>query len=94
MMIQLLCVYNQKNCRGWDENILYIQHSYNRSQHNSTSKSLSEVYDGFYPSAPIDLVHRPTNLIKTDHEHREIEKELKFKDRVCDIHKQAHDMFQ
>jgi hypothetical protein len=32
--------YNQKHPKTWDENMIYIQHSYNRVVHTSTGKSL------------------------------------------------------
>jgi hypothetical protein len=39
ILVQLLRGYNQKHVNIWDENIIYIQHSYNRAVHTSTGKS-------------------------------------------------------
>jgi len=38
-LVHLLRVYNKKNLNTWDENLIYIQHSYNKAYHTSTSKS-------------------------------------------------------
>jgi hypothetical protein len=38
-LVKLLRGYNQKHPNTWDENMICIQHSYNRAVHTSTSKS-------------------------------------------------------
>ena len=47
LAVQLLHMYNHKHRQTWDDNLPYIQHRYNRSQHSSTGKSPFEIYYGF-----------------------------------------------
>ena len=47
MVVQLLCMYNHKHRRTWDDNLPYIQHSYNCAQHSSTGKSPFDICCGF-----------------------------------------------
>ena len=68
LVVQLLCMYNQKHHRTWDDNLPYIQHSYNRAQHSSTGKSPFEICYGFQPLMPIDLISSLTHLNDTDFE--------------------------
>ena len=56
LVVQMLLMYNHKHRRTWDESLPYIQHSYNRAQHNSMGKSPFKICYGFQPSAPIDLI--------------------------------------
>jgi hypothetical protein len=49
--------YNQKHPKTWDENLIYIQHSYNRAVHTSTSKSPFETCFGYFPPSPLDVVY-------------------------------------
>jgi hypothetical protein len=37
-LVHILRGYNQNHPRTWDENLIYIQHSYNRVVHTFTSK--------------------------------------------------------
>jgi hypothetical protein len=39
MIVHILCMYNSKHSRTWDESILYIQNIYNRALHSSISHS-------------------------------------------------------
>jgi hypothetical protein len=48
-LVLLLRGYNQKHQQTWDENPIYIQHSYNRAVHTSIVKSPSETCFGYLP---------------------------------------------
>jgi hypothetical protein len=41
----------------WDENIIYIQHSYNRAIHTSTSKYPFKTCFGYLLPSPLDVVY-------------------------------------
>jgi len=56
-LVQLLRGYNRKHPKTWDEYIVYIQHSYNRSLHYSTDKSPFETCFGYFPPSPLDTVY-------------------------------------
>jgi hypothetical protein len=49
-LVQLLRGYNHKYPKIWDENMMYIQHSYNRVVNTSTSKSSFEIFFGYFLS--------------------------------------------
>ena len=87
-------MYNHKHCQTWDEILPYIQHNYNHAQHSSTGKSPFEICYGFQPSTPIDLITSSTQLNNTDFEGREVEKALKFRDKIYNIQKKAQEMLQ
>ena len=87
-------MYNQKHNQTWDDTIPYIQHSYNHAKKNSMGKILFEIYYGFQPSAPIDLINSSTQSNDTDFEGWEVEKPLKFRDQIYNIQNQAHEMLQ
>jgi hypothetical protein len=46
----------KSNLNLWDECLLHIEFSYNRSVHSTTKLSLFHVVYGFNPHAPIDLL--------------------------------------
>jgi len=54
IILQLLMGYYGKHPNSWDEHIAYIQYSYNRVVHTSTSNTLFETYFGYLPSSPFD----------------------------------------
>ena len=56
LVVQLLRMYNHKNCQTWDDVLPYIQHNYNCAQQSSIGKSPFEICYGFQPSAPINLI--------------------------------------
>ena len=41
----------------WDENMIYIHHSYNKEVHTSTSMSPFETFFGYFPPSPLDVVY-------------------------------------
>jgi hypothetical protein len=56
-LVQLLRGYNQKHPNTWDENLIYIQHSYNRAVHASIGKSPFETCFGYFTPSPLDVIH-------------------------------------
>jgi hypothetical protein len=54
---QILRGYNQKHLKIWDENLIYIQHSYNIAVHTSICKSPFETCFGYFPPSPLDVVY-------------------------------------
>ena len=94
LVVQLLCMYNHKHHRTWDASIPYIQHSYNHAQHSSRGKSPFHIYYGFQPSAPIELINSLTQSNDTDFDRREVEKVLKFRDKIYNIQKKSQEMLQ
>jgi hypothetical protein len=55
--VHVLRGYNQKHLNTWDENMIYIQHSYNKVVHTSTSKSPFETCFGYLTPLFLDLVY-------------------------------------
>jgi hypothetical protein len=55
MFVHILCMYNSKNPRTWDESLPYVHHSYNRALHSSISHNPFQVGLGFQPLGPIDV---------------------------------------
>jgi hypothetical protein len=55
MIVHILCMYNFKNPRTWDESLPYVQHIYNKALHSSTDHSPFQVGLGFQPLGPIDV---------------------------------------
>jgi hypothetical protein len=51
-LVHLLRGYNQKYPNIWEENMIYIQHSYNRSIHAYIGKSPFETLFGYFPPSP------------------------------------------
>jgi len=48
-------MYNSKHPHTWDEIIPYVQHTFNRALHRSTSHNPFQVGLGFQPLGPIDV---------------------------------------
>jgi hypothetical protein len=55
MIVHILCMYNSKNPRTWDESLPFVHHSYNRALHSSTIHDPFQVGLGFQPLGPIDV---------------------------------------
>jgi hypothetical protein len=55
IIVHILCMYNYKNPRTWDESIPYFHYSYNQALHISTIHNPFQVGLGFQPLGPIDV---------------------------------------
>jgi hypothetical protein len=55
ILAHILCMYNSKHPRTWDESLPCVQHSYNRSLHSSTGHNPFQGGLGFQPLGPIDV---------------------------------------
>ena len=90
--MQFLHMYNHNHSQTWDDNLPYIKHSYNHAQHNSMGNSPFDICYGFQPSTPIDLISSSTQSNDTDFKGQEVDKALKFRYKIYNIHKQAQYM--
>jgi flagellar motor protein MotB len=88
-------MYNSKHPLRWYESLPYVQHSYNRSLHSSTSHNPFQVGLGFQPLGPIDvalpLAVTPTNSSPAP---TKAEKATSFIDQVQHIFQQVQDILQ
>jgi hypothetical protein len=75
----LIC-YNQKHPKTWDENLIYIQHSYNKVVHTFTNKSYFETCFGYFPPY-LDVVYGQQGGV-TDGITRETFKVEKFVENI------------
>jgi hypothetical protein len=83
MIVHILCMYNSKNPRTWDESLPYVQHSYNRALHSSTSHIQFQVGLGFQPLGPIDVsLPLATTKIEYSPDHSTIDKATIFIERI------------
>jgi hypothetical protein len=55
--VQRLRGYNQKHTNTWDENLIYIKHSYSRAVHTSTGKPPFETCFGYLTPLPLYVVY-------------------------------------
>jgi hypothetical protein len=93
MIVHILCMYNSKHPCTWDESLPYVQHSYNRALHSSTSHNPFQVGLGFQPLCPIDVA-MPFAATRADSTHvqSEADKENNFIECIQHIHQQVHDI--
>ena len=56
-LVKIFRGYNQKHPKTWDENMVYIQHYYNRENYTSTGKSPFETGFGYFPPSPLDITY-------------------------------------
>jgi hypothetical protein len=95
MIVHILCIYNSKNPRTWDKSLPYVQQSYNRALHSSTSHSPFQVGLGFQPLGPIDVVlPLATAQTKSSPDHSTIEKSTTFIERIQHICQQVQEILQ
>lgn len=64
--MKLLRGYNQKYLKNWNKNMVYIQHSYNREIHSSTSKSSFDTCFGYFSSTPLDIAYGHQGGVRED----------------------------
>jgi hypothetical protein len=87
MIVHTLCMYNSKHPRTWDDNLLYVQHSYKRALHSSTGHSPFQVGLGFQPLGPIDVaLPLSTTHTKSFHYQSVIDKSTRFIEQMNHIH--------
>jgi hypothetical protein len=55
-MVHLLRGYCNKHPKLWDEQLPYIQHTYNHVMHSSTHKTPFEICLGYLPKSPMEFV--------------------------------------
>jgi hypothetical protein len=93
MIVHILRMYNSKHPRTWDESLPYVQHSYNRALHSSTSHNPFQVGLGFQPLCPIDIA-MPFVATQEDSAHvqSEADKANKFIEHIQHIRQQVHDI--
>lgn len=56
IVVQLLRGYYGKYPKSWEDNIAFIEHSYNRKIYSYTNKYPFEICYGFLPPSPFDCV--------------------------------------
>jgi hypothetical protein len=55
--VQLLRGYKKKHPKIWDEQLVYIKHSYSKVVHSLTKKSNFKACYGYFPPSPSDVVY-------------------------------------
>ena len=95
MIVHILWMYNSKHPRTWDENLPYIQHSYNRALHISIGHNPFQVCLGFQPLAPIDVA-LPISSTREDSSHAQTEadKATRLVERIQHIRQQVHEILE
>jgi hypothetical protein len=66
--VHIMCIYNSKNPRTWDEISPYVQHNYNISMHRSIDHNPFQVGLGFQPLGPMDVAV-PLETTQVDSSH-------------------------
>jgi hypothetical protein len=89
-LVHLLRGYNHKHLKTWDENMICIQHSYNREVHTSTSKSPFETCFGCFPPSPLDVVYGHQGGVMEDLIGDALKVE-KFVEKIRPIHLQIQE---
>jgi hypothetical protein len=93
MIVHILCMYNLKHPRIWDEILPYVHHSYNQALHNSTNHSPFQVGLGFQPLCLIDVaIPFATTQVDSAHVQSEVTKENSFIERIQHIFQQVHEI--
>lgn len=85
-LVQFLSGYNQQHPRTWDQNLIYIQHTYNIAIHTSPSKFPFETFFGYLPPSPLDVVYEQGAREDTTSEALKVER---FVDKIKHIHLQV-----
>jgi hypothetical protein len=89
-LVHRLRGYNQKNPKTWDENLVYIQPSYNRAVHTSTSKSPFKTCFGYFPPFLLDVFYGKQGGVMKDVMGKELKVD-KFVENIRQIHLQVHE---
>jgi hypothetical protein len=95
MIVHILCMYNSKHPRTWDESLPYVQHSYNRALHSSTGHNPFQVGLGFQPLGPMDVaLPLVTTSADSSPAPPEADKATRFIEWIQHIHQQVQDILQ
>ena len=93
MIVHILCMYNSKHPRTWDESLPYVQNSYNRALHISTDHKPFQVGLGFQPVFPIDIAMLfGSTQADSAHVQSKSNKEKNFIECIQHILYQFHDI--
>jgi hypothetical protein len=79
--------------KTWDENMVYIQHSYNRAVHTSTGKSPFETCFGYFPPSPLDIAYGKQGGVREDLTGDALRAEF-FIEKIRKIHIQVQETLQ
>ena len=66
ILVHLMRGFNKKHPKTWDENLIYMQHSYNRAVHTSIGKFHFETCFGYLPTSPLDVSYGQQRGLKED----------------------------
>ena len=93
MIVHILHMYNSKHRLTWDENLPYVQHSYNWALHSSTDYRPFQVGFGFQPLCTIDIAI-PFAATQADSAHiqSEVSKVNNFIEYIQHIFQHVHDI--
>jgi hypothetical protein len=95
MIMHILCMYNSKHLRTWDDSLPNVHHNYNMALHSSTNHSPFQVGMGFHPLGPIDVaLPLTTTQEESFHVHSDAEKATKFIERIQQICQYVHGILQ
>jgi hypothetical protein len=95
MIVHILGMYNSKHPHTWDESLPYVQHSYNRALHSSTSHSPFQVGLGFQPLGPINVaLPLATTHTNSSHDQSVIDKATRFIEWIQHIRQQVQEILQ
>ena len=82
-VIHLLRCYYIKHPKLWDEQLHYIQHTYNRARHSSTNTSPFETCIGYFLRSPLEFIFEKYVAI---YGHSDIDKARKFIEKIQLVH--------
>ena len=93
MIVHILCMYNSKHPRTWDESLPYVQHSYNRALHSSIGHRQFQVGLGFQTLGPIDVALPLANAQTVSSPNQSaIEKATRFIEWIQHIRQQLQEI--
>jgi hypothetical protein len=95
MIIHILCMYNSKHPGTWDENLPYVQTSYNRALHSSIVYNPFQVGLGFQQLGPMDVaLPMATTSTESSPTPLEADKATQLIERIHHIHQQVQYILQ
>jgi hypothetical protein len=87
-LVKFLGGYNRNHLKTWDENFIYIQHSYHRAIHTSINKFSFKTCFGYFPPFPLDDVYGKQGGVREDIT-KEVLKSDKLAEKIRKIHLQV-----